>query len=116
MAMLLLNLFRRLSTYVLLDDLGRANVSLARLVSRFAKRPALAQQVPALVQLDLDRCQATALGGVKRTPLKKAVLFGDEVLNVRQDGSVISPLFHAVSFLCRCQAAAVHVSEDDESL
>jgi hypothetical protein len=38
------------------------------------------------------------------------------VLNVRQDGSVISPLFHAVSFLCRCQAAAVHVSEDDESL
>jgi hypothetical protein len=72
---------------------------LVRRVSRFAKRPALAQEVPALVQLDLDCLQTMALVGVERSLFKKLVLFGDEVLNVAQNRSIVFWVFHFVSSL-----------------
>ena len=73
-------------------------MGLACLVSRFAKRPALAQEIPALIEFDLDGRQPIAFGGVERPLFKKPVLFGDEVLNVFQYRSIVSLVCHVISF------------------
>jgi len=68
-------------------------------MSRFAKCPPLAQEVPALVQLDLDRLQPVALVGIERSLFKKPMLFPDQALNVGQDRYIVFLVFHGVSSL-----------------
>ena len=70
------------SPHVFLNNFRRSDVRLARVVSHFAQCPTLTQQVPVLIQLDLNSRQPFAVGRVQRSSFKEAVLFGDEVLNV----------------------------------
>ena len=73
-------------------------MGLACLVSCFAKRSALAQEIPALIELDLNGRQASVFGGVTRPSFKQTVLFRHEMLNVFQYRSIVSLVCHVISF------------------
>src|SRR5262249_28227318 len=88
---------RHRSSFVLLDDPRRANVSCTHVIAELAQRTALSQQIPTLVEFDLDGGQSPAFGGIERSFVEQAVLFSDEVLNVGQHGCVFRLVFHKVS-------------------
>jgi hypothetical protein len=69
---------------VALDDLGPSRLSVVRITTRLAERPSLAQEVPALVERDLDLLEALAVAiarGSVRLALPQRVLFVDELLD-----------------------------------
>ena len=75
-------------------DLGRADMRLARVASRGAKRAALPQQIPTLIQLDLDFPEMFAFG-VREHPLfVQAVFFRDKLLDMIQHRLIFGFLFH----------------------
>src|SRR5262245_47757880 len=81
---------------VALDDLGGADVSRFRVLARLAKRTPLPEEVPALVEADLDRLEPVVLVRVEPTladAVVEVVLLGDELLDLLMDLCVI----HAVS-------------------
>src|SRR5436309_5798228 len=68
---------------VALDDVLSAHVCRVRIATRLTKRTALAEQVPALVERDLDRLEpATVLirRGAGGLALPQVVLFSNELL------------------------------------
>src|SRR5262249_22773710 len=83
----------------LLHRLGVARMRLRWIAAELAQRPALPQQVPALVELGLHRGEAPALFGAELTALEEPVLFAHEALDVREYGSVGIGLGHGRSFL-----------------
>jgi len=88
---------------VLFDNFGGPKVGRAHVASCFAQRATLAQEVPALVELDLDRGEAPALGIVERALLEQTMLFRDEVLDVREDGYVLWRVVHVGAFRCAAE-------------
>jgi len=72
---------------------------LTRIATCLANGAALPQQIPALIELDLDRRQPLACGWVKRSTLEKLVLFRDQVLDMRQNHFLFSLIFHEMSSL-----------------
>src|ERR671932_2314137 len=73
---------------VALHDLGIADVRRARVEARLAERAALAEQVPALVEADLDRLEPAVLGLAQaafRAALVELVLLGYELLDALVD-------------------------------
>lgn len=78
---------------------------LAFVATGLGERAALAQKVPALVELDLDGGESPAFGSIERSLVEQAMLFGDELLNVGQYGRVFRTLFHRCFLrLFGCQA------------
>src|SRR5437763_7057659 len=67
---------------VLLDDLGRPQVRVLRVAPRFAQGTTLAQQVPALVELDVDRREPLARRFVERSLVEQSVVLRDKLLDV----------------------------------
>src|SRR4051794_33953121 len=74
---------------VALDGLGVADVGLLGVLSELPPGPALAQEVPTLVELDLERLIALMVLGRAVGPLVELVLFVDEVLDVVKDALVV---------------------------
>jgi hypothetical protein len=80
---------------VALDRVRAADVRLVGIRARVAQRPALAQQIPAAVELDLHLVQALAVclqavgvSAVLLLPVTQLVLLGHEPLDPRRDALV----------------------------
>jgi hypothetical protein len=67
---------------VFLDDIGRANFGPFRIAARFMQSAPLPQQIPALIELDLDVRKAVVVAFAERILREKMMLLGDELLNV----------------------------------
>src|SRR5437773_1216677 len=83
---------------VALDGLGVAHVSRIRILARLTERAALTEQVPALVEADLDRLEPVVLVGVQPAfadAVVELVLLGDELLDPLVDLGVIHVVEHA---------------------
>src|SRR5215210_1241327 len=83
---------------VALHHLRPSDVGCARVATGFVQGPALAQQVPALVERDLQLFEAPSVSVAPlagRLPLPELVLLGDELLN----GSVDPRIVHRSSLL-----------------
>src|SRR5258706_10461292 len=88
------------SADVLLDDLRRAQVRVGRVVPGLARGAALAQQVPALIELHLQLLQVLLLAVGELVLLEQPVLLGDELLDMAQRGSFLpGGVFHGGSWL-----------------
>jgi hypothetical protein len=76
------------SLLVALDDLGIAHVGRLGVVPGLPERPALAEQVPALVETDLDRLEPAVLALVQApagTAFIELLLLGNELLDAIVD-------------------------------
>ena len=62
----------------------------------FAQRTPLTQQVPALIQFDLNVSQAFAAFRSKRPLFEKPVLFSYQALNMGEYGLVLAIFFHGI--------------------
>src|SRR5882672_4194815 len=89
--------FTSVSADVFLHDVGRAHVRLGGLVPGFAQRAPLAQQIPALVELDLDVGEALALRRGGLGVLEQLVLFGDQAFYMSQYARFLCFVFHGDS-------------------
>jgi hypothetical protein len=70
---------------ITLDDLRAPDVGAAWIASCFAQRASLPQEVPTLVERDLNTGQALSVGltgGTGRLALPQLVLLGDELLDL----------------------------------
>src|SRR5262249_24221788 len=72
-------------------------VRLGGIAAEFAQRPALPQQIPALVELGLDVGKSLALVGGRGRVLEQLVLLGDQTLDVVRNLGLV---FHVRSGWC----------------
>ena len=79
---------------IILDDLRRANFRLVRIKPDVAKGASLAQEVPALIQLDPDLRQPLPISFGMRPELVQSVLFFDQALNVIEDRLIFDLILH----------------------
>ena len=70
------------SLLVVLDDSGRPDARLRGVVTELPERPTLAQQIPALIELDLELIQSLTVGVRELPLLEEPVLFLDEMFDV----------------------------------
>src|SRR5712691_1899593 len=94
---------------IALDDLGAPDVGGAWIASCLTQRASLPQQVPALIERDLDTRQALPVGftsGAGRLAFPQLVLFGDELLDL----GVNLRIFHRASPFSRCPSSLSHPS------
>jgi hypothetical protein len=73
---------------VALDDLGAPDVGAAWIASCFTQRASLPEEVPTLVERDLNTGQALPFGfagGAGRLAFPQLVLLGDELLDLGMD-------------------------------
>src|SRR5262245_36489233 len=82
---------------VALDDVLRADVGLVGILAELAQRPTLAQQVPALVELDLDRVQSVLIGVRQHFLAVERVLLLHERFDVMANRQVNLFLVHVES-------------------
>src|SRR5215475_4217508 len=85
------------SSDVLLHHFRIAGVGLRRVEPELAPRAALAQQVPALVELGLQLGQPVTFLGAEFTLLEKPVLLIGQPLDMRKDRSILVGLGHGLS-------------------
>src|SRR5471030_744265 len=85
------------SALVVLDHLRRPRLGLVGIAAELAQRAALAQQVPRLVELDVDLVEARLLIVRHAVLGVELLLFGDEVRDVVKHGPVGRVLGHDVS-------------------
>jgi hypothetical protein len=79
---------------VVLDNFRRAHMRFVWISSCITQGLALAQEIPTLIQLDIDFRKPGALGVGKVRVFEQAMLLRGELLNVLQDGSVSCFVFH----------------------
>jgi len=79
---------------IILDDLRRANFRFVRVKPDVAKGTALAQEVPALIQFDLDFLEPLTIGFVKCPCLVQSMFLCDEALYVIEDWLIFGLIFH----------------------
>jgi hypothetical protein len=89
---------------VALDCVGAANVGRVGICAGVAQRPALAQQIPAAIQLDLNlieplavRLQALCVGAVLLLASSQLVLLAHQLLDARRDALVAHDKILSVS-------------------
>ena len=70
---------------IILDDLRRANLRVVRVEPDITKGTSLAQEVPALIQFDLDLREPLTIGLVKFPLVMQSVLLCDKALNIIED-------------------------------
>src|SRR5438876_8388158 len=86
---------------------------LRRIVAELAQRAPLAQEIPVLVELRLERGQAMSLFGRELAAFEEAMLFSDQGLDVRKYGCVLVGLGHGIAPRARCQhSTSSHRLED----
>src|SRR6185369_6578979 len=91
----------RRSVLVVLYDPRRADIGLVRVLAELALRPALAEQVPGLVELDVDLLQPRLLFVVKVALFVEGVLFLGELVDRPEDGLVGGVDSHDLSLSLR---------------
>ena len=79
---------------IILDDLRRANLRFVRVKPDVAKGTPLAQEVPALIQFDLDFREPLTIGFGVCPLLVQSVLLCDKVLNMIEDRLIFDLIFH----------------------
>jgi len=70
---------------IILDNLGRANLRVVRVEPDIAKGTPLAQEVPALIQFDLDLAEPLTIGLGKFPLLVQPLLLLDKALDIIED-------------------------------
>src|SRR4029078_336186 len=75
-------------------DASGTHLRLVRILPELAESASLAEQVPALVELDLDGLQAMVVGGGERLLAPEAVLLLHQILDVLADGGVEVRIAH----------------------
>jgi hypothetical protein len=87
---------------IIFDDFRRANFRFVRIKPEVAKGTSLAQEVPALVQLDLDFLEPTTIG-LRESPLQvQSVFLFDKVLNVIENRLIFDLILHESLLLRGC--------------
>jgi hypothetical protein len=84
---------------IILDDLRRANFRFVRVKSHVTKGTPLAQEVPALIQLDLELREPFTIEFEECPLLVQPVFLCDKVLNIVQDRQIVGMIFHKHLFL-----------------
>jgi hypothetical protein len=79
---------------IILDDLRRANLRVVRVKPDIAKSTSLTQEVPALVQFDLDFLEPLTIGLGECLLLVQSVFLCDKVLNVIEDRLIFDLILH----------------------
>lgn len=79
---------------IILDDLRRANFRFVRIKPDVAKGTSLAQEVPALIQFDLDLHEPITIGLVECRLLVQSVFLCDKVLNMIEDRLISDLILH----------------------
>src|ERR1700747_2801593 len=85
---------RSLSLLVVLNNLRRPHMRLIWITSDLPQRLALPQQVPALIQLDINFRQPRTIGISARLVFEQAMLLCREALDNFEDGLIICFVFH----------------------
>jgi hypothetical protein len=79
---------------IILDDLRRANLRVLRVKPDIAKGTSLAQEIPALIQFDLDLREPFTIG-VRELPLVvQSVFLCDKALNIIEDRLIPDLILH----------------------
>jgi hypothetical protein len=79
---------------IILDDLRRANFCFIRVIPDVTKSTSLAQEVPALIQFNLDFLKALTVGlGECPLPVQSVFLF-DKALDVIQNRLILGLILH----------------------
>jgi hypothetical protein len=79
---------------IILDDLRRADLRVVRVEPDIAKGTSLAQEVPALIQFDLDLRKPLPIGLGKFPLLIQSLFFFDKALNISEDGLIPTLILH----------------------
>jgi hypothetical protein len=79
---------------IILDDLRRANFRFVRIKPDVAKGTSLAQEVPALIQFDLDLREPFTIGLVECRLLVQSVFLCGKVLNMIEDRLISDLILH----------------------
>ena len=79
---------------IILDDLRRANFRFVRVKPDVAKGTSLAQEVPALIQFDLDLYKPLTISFGVRPLLVQSVFLCDKALNMIEDRLIFDLIFH----------------------
>jgi hypothetical protein len=79
---------------IILDDLRRANLRGVRVKPDIAKSTSLTQEVPALVQFDLDFLEPLTIDLGESPLLVQSVFLCDKVLNVIKDRLIFDLILH----------------------
>jgi hypothetical protein len=79
---------------IILDDLRWANLRVVRVKPDIAKGTSLTQEVPALVQFDLDFLEPLTIGLGECPLLVQSVFLCDKVLNVIEDRLIFDLILH----------------------
>lgn len=92
---------------IILDDLGRANFRFVRVKPDVTKSASLAQEVPALIQFDLDFRKPLTIDFRECPLLVQSVFLCGQLLNVFENGLILGVILHN-SFLPCEWAGDVH--------
>ena len=79
---------------IILDDLRRANLCVVRVEPDIAKGTSLAQEVPALIQFDLDLREPLTIGLGKFPLLVQSLFLCDKALNIIEDRLIPDLFLH----------------------
>jgi hypothetical protein len=79
---------------IILDDLRRANLRVVRIKPDVAKGTSLAQEVPALIQFDLDLHEPFTIGLGVCPLLVQSVFLFDKALNMIEDRLIFDLILH----------------------
>jgi hypothetical protein len=79
---------------IILDDLRRANLRVVRVKPDITKGTSLAQEVPALIQFDLDLREPLTIGLGKFPLVVQSVFLCDKALNIIEDRLIPDLIFH----------------------
>jgi hypothetical protein len=79
---------------IILDDLRRTNLRILGVEPDIAKGTSLAQEVPALIQFDLDLREPLAIGLGKFPLVVQSVFLCDKALNIIEDRLIPDLILH----------------------
>jgi len=79
---------------VILDDLRRANLRVLRVEPDIAKGTSLAQEIPALIQFDLDLREPLTIALGKLPLVVQSVFLCDKALNIIEDRLIPDLILH----------------------
>lgn len=79
---------------IILDYMRRANFGFVRIIPTIAKSTSLTQEVPALIQFDLDLCEPLTVGFCVSSLLVQSVFFFDKALDMNQNRLILGLVFH----------------------
>ncbi|TKS63514.1 MAG: hypothetical protein EWM73_01391 [Nitrospira sp.] len=88
--------------FIILDNQRRANFRIVRVKPDVAKGTALAQEVPALIQFDLDLREPLTIGFGVCPLLVQSVFLCHKVLNMIEDGLIFDLVLHKSLLPCGC--------------